>query len=37
MATFFMFGEYSSEALKAMGAERTEKAVSVIEKYDGNA
>lgn len=35
MATFFMFGKYSSEALNAMSAERTEKAVSLIKKYDG--
>ena len=35
MATFFMFGKYSSEALKAMSTERTEKAVSLIEKHDG--
>jgi uncharacterized protein with GYD domain len=35
MATFFMFGKYSSEALKEMSAERTEKAVSLIKKVGG--
>ncbi|MHC4707985.1 MAG: GYD domain-containing protein [Planctomycetota bacterium] len=35
MATFFMFGKYSSEALKAMSAERTDKAVSLIKKFGG--
>ena len=35
MATFFMFGKYSPEALKEMGAERTEKAVNLIKKFGG--
>ena len=35
MATFFMFGKYSSEALKEMGAERTEKAANLIKKFGG--
>ena len=35
MATFFMFGQYSSEALKGMSAERTDKAVSLIKKFGG--
>jgi len=35
MATFFMFGKYSSEALKKMSAERTDKAVSLIKKFGG--
>lgn len=35
MATFFMFGKYSSESLKAMSAERTDKAVGVIKKFGG--
>lgn len=35
MATFFMFGQYSSEALKGMSAERTNKAVSLIKKFGG--
>jgi uncharacterized protein with GYD domain len=35
MATFFMFGKYSSEALKEMGAERTDKAVNLIKNFGG--
>jgi len=35
MATFFIFGKYSSEALKEMSAERTEKAVSLIKTFGG--
>jgi len=35
MATFFMFGKYSSEALKQMSAERTSKAVSLIKNFGG--
>ena len=35
MAIFFMFGKYSSEGLKEMSAERTDKAVSLIKKFDG--
>ncbi len=35
MATFFMFGKYSSEALREMSAERTDKAVSLIKKFGG--
>jgi len=35
MATFFMFGKYSSEALKGMSAERTDKAISLIKKCGG--
>jgi len=35
MATFFMFGKYSSEALKEMSAERTDKAVDLIKKFGG--
>lgn len=35
MTTFFMFGKYSSEALKQMSAERTDKAVSLIKKFGG--
>jgi uncharacterized protein with GYD domain len=35
MATFFMFGKYSSEGLQEMSAERTGKAVSLIKKFDG--
>lgn len=33
MATYFMFGKYSSEALKQMSAERTDKAVSLLNKF----
>ena len=35
MATFFMFGKYSSEGLKEMSAERTGKAVSLIKRFGG--
>ena len=35
MATFFMFGKYSSESVKGMSAERTEKAEGVIKKFGG--
>ena len=35
MATFFMFGRYSSEAAKRISAERTEKAREAIEKLEG--
>ncbi|MBL7074773.1 GYD domain-containing protein [candidate division KSB1 bacterium] len=35
MSTFFMFGKYSSGAVKEMSAERTKKAVGLIEKSGG--
>lgn len=35
MPVFLMFGKYSSEALKGVSAERTEKAVDLIKKHDG--
>ncbi len=35
MTTFFMFGKYSSEALKAISAERTVKSKALIEKLGG--
>jgi uncharacterized protein with GYD domain len=35
MATFFMFGQYSAEALKAISAKRTEEANNIIEKLGG--
>ncbi len=35
MSTFFMFGKYSSEAIKGISAGRTAKAVSIIEKLGG--
>ena len=35
MATFFMFGKYSLEALKEISAERTEKAMEIFKKLGG--
>ncbi|MEE9122591.1 MAG: GYD domain-containing protein [Syntrophobacteria bacterium] len=35
MATFFMFGKYSAEAIKAISAERTQKVVDVVKKSGG--
>ncbi|MBL7073862.1 GYD domain-containing protein [candidate division KSB1 bacterium] len=35
MSTFFMFGKYTSEAIKGMSAERTKRGNSLIEKYGG--
>jgi uncharacterized protein with GYD domain len=35
MATFFMFGKYSSESLNQISNERTDKAVSLIHKFGG--
>lgn len=35
MATFFMFGKYSSEAIKEISAERTDKGLSLIKKFGG--
>jgi uncharacterized protein with GYD domain len=35
MATFFMFGRYSSEALKGMSSKRTKEAESLIKKLGG--
>ena len=35
MATFFMFGKYSFEALEKISANRTEKAADLIKKFDG--
>lgn len=35
MATFVMLGKYSSEALKEISAERTQRAVSTIKKFGG--
>lgn len=35
MATFFMFGKYTGQALDTMSAERTEKAVEEIKKLGG--
>ena len=36
MATFLMFGRYSSEALKGMSSKRTEEARSLIKKFGGD-
>ena len=35
MATYFMFGNYSSESFSQIGTERTDKAVSLISKFGG--
>jgi uncharacterized protein with GYD domain len=35
MQTFFMFGKYSSDALKGISADRTKKAESVVKKSGG--
>ncbi len=35
MAIFLMFGRYSSEAIKDISPERTEKAREVIQQNDG--
>ena len=35
MATYFMFGKYSAEGMKGLSAERTEKAATLVKKYDG--
>jgi uncharacterized protein with GYD domain len=35
MATFFMFGKYSSDAVKEISAERTDKVVGRIKKLGG--
>ena len=35
MATFFMFGKYTSEAIKEVSIERTQQAVAEIKKLDG--
>jgi uncharacterized protein with GYD domain len=35
MATFFLLGKYSSNAIKGMSSERTEEARKVIEKLGG--
>jgi uncharacterized protein with GYD domain len=35
MATFFMFGKYSAEALKGISAERTAKVVEAVKQAGG--
>ena len=37
MATYLMFGTYSQEGMKAMSAERTDRAIALIEKHGGKA
>jgi uncharacterized protein with GYD domain len=37
MGTFFMFGKYSSEAMKGMSAQRTDKANALIKELGGKA
>lgn len=36
MPIFMMFGKYSSEALKGVSSERTDKAVALIKEYGGD-
>ena len=36
MATYFMFGKYTSEAIKEVSIERTQQAVAEIKKLGGN-
>ncbi len=36
MATFFMFGKYTSEAIKEVSIERTQQAAAEIKKLGGN-
>ena len=35
MATYFMFGKYSSDSFNKMSAERTDEAVSLLYKFGG--
>lgn len=35
MATYFMFGKYSSESFTQIGTERTDQAVILLNKYKG--
>ena len=35
MATFFMFGKYSPEAVEGISAERTENSVELMKKFGG--
>ena len=35
MGTFFMFGRYSQESIKAISAERTKNTKALIEKFGG--
>ena len=36
MATFFMFGKYSSEAVKEISEKRTEETIGLVEKFGGH-
>ena len=35
MATYFLFGKYTAEAVKGISAARTEKANKLVQKYKG--
>lgn len=35
MATFFLFGKYTPEALKGISADRTKEAAKIVKKYKG--
>ena len=35
MATYFLFGSYSEDAVKRISAKRTQRATSVIQQYGG--
>ncbi|MEW5815311.1 MAG: GYD domain-containing protein [Spirochaetota bacterium] len=35
MSKFFMFGKYTSDAIKGIKSERTKKATAIIEKFGG--
>ena len=35
MATYFLFGKYSADAIKGISAKRTDKAAALIQKYGG--
>ena len=36
MSTYFMFGAYSLDSMKAISAERTEKAAALMKKFGGD-
>ncbi len=35
MATFLMFGKYTTESLKGMSAPRTQQAIDLVKQFDG--
>ncbi len=35
MATYFLFGKYSADAIKGMGPDRTEKAAKLVKEFGG--